>query len=408
MSFWARIFGGKEEKGMSSLDLFREIYGGRESRSGVSVNWKTAIEVATVLACVRVIANGISQVPFRVFQEVDRQKMVARDHPLFPLLYTSPNRWQTSYEFCETFMFHALLTGNAYIWKGQVGTDRRIAALEPIEPQRVTVKKDDDGAVSYEVRADNGATLLLPSDDIWHIKGPSWNNWAGMDAVRLARDAIGLSIATESAQSEFHKGGARVSGVLAMQDKLSPERFEFLSTWLNRHSEGNDRAGMPIILDNGARFTSMQMSGVDAQHLETRKHQIEEICRGFGVMPIMVGHADKTATYASAEQMFLAHVVHTLSPWYRRIEQSADKNLLSERDRANGFYTKFTPNALMRGAAADRAAFYVSALGTTQQPGWMTKNEVRALEEMDPVDGGDNFPELITGATDGGGNDGQN
>lgn len=406
MSFWARIFGGNEEKGMSSLDLFREIYGGRESRSGVSVNWKTAIEVATVLACVRVIANGVSQVPFRVFQEVGAQKRIARDHPLFRLLYVAPNRWQTSFELRETIMFHALLTGNAYVWKGRVGSDRRIAALEPIEPQRVTVEKEDDGTIRYIVTADNKRTLALSADDVWHIKGPSWNNWAGMDAVKLARDAIGLSIATESAQASFHKGGARISGVLAMADKLSPDRFEFLSAWLNRHSEGGDRAGMPIILDNGARFSPMQMTGVDAQHLETRKHQIEEICRGFGVMPIMVGHADKTATYASAEQMFLAHVVHTLSPWYERLEQSADKNLFSDADIADGYYTKFTPNALMRGAAADRAAFYVSALGTTQQPGWMTKNEVRALEEMDPVDGGDVFPELITSAPDGGNDNG--
>lgn len=151
-----------------------------------------------------------------------------------------------------------------------------------------------------------------------------------------------------------------------------------------------------MILDDDAKYTPFGMTGVDAQHLETRKHQIEEICRAFGVMPIMIGHADKTATYASAEQMFLAHVVHTLSPWYERIEQSADAQLLTEEDRAAGFYTKFSPNALMRGAAKDRAEYYKAALGTTQQPGWMTRNEVRALEEMNPVPGGDQFPELIT------------
>src|SRR5690606_27452958 len=121
--------------------------------------------------------------------------------------------------------------------------------------------------------------------------------------------------------------------------------------------------GKPIIVDDAAKYASMAMSAVDQQLIETRKHQIEEICREFGVMPIMVGHADKTATYASAEQMFLAHVVHTLAPWYQRIEQSADVNLLSEEDLAEGYYTKFTPSALMRGAASDRAAFYTAALG---------------------------------------------
>lgn len=396
MSFWSRIF-GRETKGMSSLDLFREIYGGHESQSGVEVTWKTAIEVATVLACVRVIANGISQVPFRVYQDTGAGRSVATAHPLHPVIYRSPNPWQTSFSLRETMMFHVLLTGNAFAWKGMVGSNREVRSLEPIEPRRVTVNRADDGVLSYKVHADDGRVLTFDQSQIWHLRGPSWNSWLGMDATRLARDAIGLSIATENAHADFHKGSARVSGLLSVEDAMGKEKFEFLSAWLDRHSDGGDRAGKPLVMDKAAKWQSFAMTGVDSQHLETRKHQIEEICRGFGVMPIMVGHADKTATYASAEQMFLAHVVHTLSPWYERIEQSADAHLLSERDRAEGYYTKFTPNALMRGAATDRASYYVSALGTTQQPGWMTKNEVRALEEMDPVKGGDEFPELITG-----------
>lgn len=391
---------------MSSLDLFRQVFGGTESKSGAVVNWKTALEVSTVLACVRSISNGVSQVPWPVYHTDGVNRVVARDHPLYPLLAVRPNNWQTSFTFRETIMYHVLLTGNAFVWKGMVGRARKLVALEPIEPGRVTVEKDVDGTLTYKVRADDGTIGELSADEVWHIRGPSWNSWLGMDSVKLARDAIGLSIATADAHSDMHKGGARISGLLSMTEKIGQEKFEFLSAWLDRHSEGGDRAGRPIVLDNGAKWTPFGMSGVDAQHLETRKHQIEEICREFGVMPIMVGHADKTATYASAEQMFLAHVVHTLDPWYRRLEQSADANLLTEQERAEGYYTKFTTNALMRGAAADRAAFYVAALGTTQQPGWMTKNEVRALEELDPVQGGDAFPELITQATPEGGENG--
>ena len=129
------------------------------------------------------------------------------------------------------------------------------------------------------------------------------------------------------------------------------------------------------------------MSGVDAQHIETRKLQVEEMCRAMRVMPIMIGQADKSATYASAEQMFLAHVVHTLMPWYERIEQSADVNLLSDEDRRAGFYTKFNPNALMRGAAADRGEYYSKALGAGGTPAWMTQDEVRGLEERAPMGG---------------------
>lgn len=381
------------QRKMSSLDLFKELFGSRESQSGHVVNWQNAIEVATVLACVRVIANGIAQIPFQVYQDDGGGKRVARDHPLHPIIHRRPNPWQTSYSLRETFSYHTVLTGNAFVWKGMVGSNREVRSLEPIEPGRVTVEKDAEGTINYRVRADDGAHADFSADEIWHIRGPSWNAWMGMDATKMARDAIGLSMATESAHAEMHKGSARVSGLLAMKESVSAEKFQFLANWLDKHSDGGDRAGKPLILDNGAQFTPFGMSGVDAQHLETRKHQIEEICRAFGVMPIMVGHADKTATYASAEQMFLAHVVHTLSPWYERIEQSADANLLSEADRAAGYYTKFTPNALMRGAAADRASFYSTALGSGGHgTAWMTTNEVRQLEELDAIDGGDELP----------------
>ena len=353
------------------------------------MNWQTAIEVATVLACVRVIANGMSQVPFRVFQDQGNGKSVAVDHPLYDLIYRRPNAWQSSYEFRETLTFHTALTGNAFVWKGMVGSDRTIRTLEPIEPRMMTVERAADQTLTYKVTADDGATVTFAADEIWHIRGPSWNSWMGLDATKMARDAIGLSIAIETTQADSAKHGAKVSGLLSTDGVLSADKFEFLSKWLDKHATGGERADKPLILDNGAKFTPLQMTGVDAQHLETRKHQIEEICRAFGVMPIMVGHADKTATYASAEQMFLAHVVHTLSPWYERIEQSADTQLLTAQERADGYYTKFTPNALMRGAAKDRGEFYAKALGAGGAPAWMKPNEVRALEELDALPDGD-------------------
>jgi HK97 family phage portal protein len=401
VTFLSRLF---SRKASNSLELFREIYGGRESRAGVSVNVDTALQVATVLACVRVIANGIAQVPFRVYQKSGSTTRAAGDHPL-QIALSSPNPYQTSFSLRETIAFHAALTGNAFVRKGAVGIARSIRTLEVIEPGRVQVKRSRDGALTYIVRADDGSTVEFDADAIWHIRGPSWISWLGMDAVKLARDAIGLSVATENAHADMHKGGTRVGGILSVTDKISPERFAFLAAWLDRHSENGDRAGKPIILDGGAKYTPLGMTGVDSQHLETRKHQIEEICREFGVMPIMVGHADKTATYASAEQMFLAHVVYTLSPWYSRIEQSADASLLTEADRAQGYYTKFMPNGLMRGAAQDRAEFYTKALGAGGHgTAWMTPNEVRELEDMDAIEGGDT---LLQGQPASGGQNGQ-
>jgi len=396
---------GREGKGSdgsvtSSLDLFRQIYGGRESFSGVNVTTDVALGVATVLACTRVIANGVAQVPFRLYRDDGSTRKPATDHPLFGLIYRRPNKWQTSFEFRETVMFHLLLTGNAYVFVNRVGRARDVRELVPITPGRVTVEQRSDDSLVYKVTGKDGAPQTFGADAIWHLRGPSWDAWRGLDAVRMARDAIGLSLTIEQSQAEFQRGGARVSGMLSVQDKLSAEQFEFLASWLDRHAPGGDRAGKPLIGDRGASFAPFTMTGADQQLIETRKHQIEEICRAFGVMPIMVGHADKTATYASAEQMFLAHVVHTLSPWYERLEQSADTHLLTEQDVAAGLYTKFTPNALMRGAAKDRADFYAKALGAGGGKGWMSQNDVRGLEELDRSDDprADELPQSVNQA----------
>lgn len=401
MGFFARLFSRKSESAMTSLELFREVYGGHTSKSGAAVTWASALEVSTVLACVRVIANGVAQVPFRLYRQTDDRRDIASDHIVAGLISRKPNPWQTSFELRETLMYHVLLTGNAFAFLNRVGIARDVREIVPIEPGRVQVKRAADGGLTYLVQGEAGASAEFAADAIWHLRGPSWNSWMGLESVKLAREAIGLTIALEQGQAEFQRNGAQPSANYAVTDKLSPEKFEFLAKWLDRHMPGGDRYGKPVITDSGAKYTAMVMSAIDQQLIESRKHQIEEICREFGVMPIMVGHADKTATYASAEQMFLAHVVHTLSPWYQRIEQSADVNLLSDADRVAGLYTKFTPNALMRGAANDRANFYKAALGAGGTKGWMTQNEVRALEEMDRSDDpeADKLPQPTAKAT---------
>ncbi len=384
MSFWSRLLGRQSTKS-TSLELFRELFGGRESKSGAVVNWKTSLEVTTVLACCKVIAEGVAQVPWRVYQDTGNGRSVAREHPLHMLIYRRPNAWQTSFEFRETLLFHLVLAGNAYVFVNRVGSDRRVIELVPIEPGMVTVRRGDDMALTYRVRREDGQSKDFPADAIWHIRGPSWNSWMGLDAVGLAREAIGLALSTEATHARFHKNGAKTSGLYSLEGTVTPEQYKVLSAWLDEAING-DNAWKPLVLDRSAKFSPNQMSGVDSQHLETRKFQIEEICRAARVMPIMVGYSDKAATYASAEQMFLAHVVHTLSPWYERLEQSADANLLTDADREAGFYTKFTPQALMRGAQKDRAEFYTKALGSGGGKGWMTQNEVRALEELDRSD----------------------
>lgn len=386
MGLLSRFF-RREETKQNSLQALMDLYGSNESSSGLRVNAKTAMQIPTMLSILRVLSEGIAQVPIKVFLTDGDKKQVASDSSAHQALAVQPNHWQTSFEFRETLVIHLALTGNAYVFVNRVGSARKIRELIILEPSTVAVKRDRNGIFTYEVRNDKNKTQIFDADAIWHLRGPSWNGYLGLDVVKLARDALGLSVALERSHSDFHKNGSKVGGLLSVDQPLSKEKFEALASWMDEYSIGGKRHGKDLILDLGAKFTSMEMTGVDAEHLETRNHQIEELCRAWRVMPIMVGHADKTATYASAEQMFLAHVVHTLMPWYVRIEQSANLNLFSEAERKQGYYVKFMPNALMRGASADRASFYSTALGSGGHgTAWMTPNEVRGFEELNKLD----------------------
>ena len=386
----------------STLEIFREIYGGflggSGARSGVDVTWNSALQVATVHACVRVIADGIAQVPWLIYQKRDGITKVADDHALAPLLRSTmcARLCLTKFELLETVMLHVLLTGNAYLFVGRVGRERKIKEIFPIEPQRVSPQRTSDGAMFYRLTDFAGQSQEFTSDTIWHIRGPSWNSWLGLNATRLAREAIGLSIALEQTHAELHRNGAKMSGLYTVAGQLSTERYDKLEAWMAQFAVGGSKAGKPMILDSGADFKPTMLNGVDAQHLETRAHQISEICRHFRVMPVMVGLSERTQGYNGVEQLMIAHVTHTLMPWFHRLEQSADLNLLSQDDRDAGFTTKFNTHALLRGASRDRGEYYAKALGAGGSPAWMTPNEIREIEDLNPLASGN---ELNPGAT---------
>ncbi len=376
---WAR-------KANNSLDLFREIYGSKKSKSGQQVGLKEAIRCAAVFACARVIANGIAQVPLKLFIEGEGGKRTpARSHPLYRVLHRRPNPWQTSYEFREMLGLHLSIAGRAYCYKTIVGG--KIKELIPFEPGRVrTSLADDEITIIYEVTGKDGQVRRFDGSLIWHLKGPSWCGWEALDALELAREAVGLSIAAENSQGAMHKNGMRVPGVYSVEGALNPQQYKDLRKFLADNHAGENE-GLPMIVDRAAKWLPLALSGVDAQHLETRRFQVEEVCRAMGVMPIMVFSSDKAATYASAEAMFQAHVVHTLAAWWERLEQSIDCNLLTEQDELDGLYAKFMGNGLMRGSMKDRADYYAKALGSGGSPAWMSQDEVRALEELNPMGG---------------------
>jgi HK97 family phage portal protein len=358
------------------------------SRTGYEVTALASLEVSTVMACVRAIAEGCAQVPLYVHQVNERGELGPRvSHPLLRLLRLRPNEWQSAFEFRETLLVHMTLVGNAFVYISR-RADGTILELIPIEPGRVFVTRERDMSLTYRVTFEDGTAPVVPVENMWHIRGPSWNTWMGLDAVKLARESIGLSMATEAAHANLHKNGVQVGGLYSVNETMGLEKFKMISAWLDQHAVGGERQGKPIILDQGAKYQSLTMTGVDAQHIETRKHQVLEICRHMRVIPMIVGASD-TPTYASAEQMLSAHVVHTLTPNAERIEQSANRALFADGE---SFELRHDFNGMMRGAARDRAEYYAKALGAGGSPAWLTQNEVRADEGRDPIEGGDELP----------------
>jgi HK97 family phage portal protein len=381
MPFWSRLFGRK------SLEQLPPFARWPESKAGIEINTTTALGAATIMACTRAIAEGVAQTEIKFHRHSGKKELVL-DHPLLPILTRRPNPWQTSFEFRETLLFHLVLCGNAFVFVNRVRG--QIVELIPIEPGKVWVQRNPDMTITYTVTFEDGRAATLTGADIWHLRGPSWNSWMGLEAIKLARDAIGLSIALETSHARLHKNGLQPSGMYTMEGTMNEEQYKRLRAYLAQHYAGADNAGMPLILDRSAKWVQQTMTGVDSQHLETRKHQIEEICRHMRVIPLMVQHSDKTATYASAEQMFIAHVVHTIAPWATRFEQSAEVNLLAPGEDVD---IRFNLKSLMRGAAKDRAEYYAKALGSGGAPAWMTQNEVREDDGLDAIEGGDVLPQ---------------
>lgn len=373
-----------ERKAVSFSGALQDFFASRVSIAGKSVTPDNALQVSAVFACLRVLGEGVAQVPLKLIQEGKdgRTRLPAKDHPLYDILAFRPNPWQTSFELRETILWHAALVGNFYAFKNIVGG--KIKEIIPFESGCCTVRRDEyTGVLSYDVTLPSGEFKTFPASAIWHVRGPSWNTWMGLDCVALARESIGLAMATEEQHARMHKNGVQASGLYSVEGTLNNAQNEKLRGWIEKNASGLVNAGRPMVLDRSAKWVSTAMTGIDSQHLETRKHQIIEICRHFRVNPIMIYGDDKLSTYAGSEQNFLSHVVHTLSPWYQRLEQSMDANLLTKKDREEGFYTQFVEEGLLRGDSKSTAEF-LTKLSTN---GIMTRNEARAKLDLNPLDG---------------------
>lgn len=345
------------------------------SSSGKNVNERTAMQTSAVYACVRILAETIASLPLHTYKYTERGKDKAIDHPLYYLLHDAPNPEMTSFVFRETLMGHLLLWGNSY---SQIIRDGRgrVIGLYPLLPDRMTVDMNDSGEIYYIYNKD-GQIYYLRNYEVLHIPGLGFDGLIGYSPIAMAKNAVGMAIATEEYGAKFFANGANPGGVLEHPGVVKdPARVR--ESW-NAVYQGSSNAHRIAVLEEGMKFTSIGIPPNEAQFLETRKFQIEEICRIFRVPPHLVADLEK-ATFSNIEHQSISFIDNTIIPWVSRIEQSMQRSLLSDSEKKM-YFVKFNLNGRLRGDAASRAAFYQ----IMRQNGIMSANDIRELEEMNLI-----------------------
>lgn len=352
--------------------------------SGKRVNERTSMQMTAVYSCVRILSEAVASLPLNVYRYTDNGgKEKAIDHSLFHLLHDEPNPEMSSFIFRETLMTHLLLWGNAYAQIIRNGKGE-VIALYPLMPDRMSVDRDKNGQLYYKYTKNNddaptmesGSVYLSPSD-VLHIPGLGFDGLVGYSPIAMAKNAIGLAIAAEEYGSKFYANGAAPSGILEHPGTLKdPARVR--DSW-NATFGGSSNSNKVAVLEEGMKYTPISIAPNEAQFLETRKFQINEIARIFRVPPHMVGDLEKSS-FSNIEQQSLEFVKYTLDPWVIRWEQALYRTLLSEEEKKTVFF-KFNVEGLLRGDYASRMNGYATA----RQNGWMSANDIRELEDLDRI-----------------------
>ena len=368
------------------------------STSGKPVNERSAMQMTAVYSCVRILAEAVAGLPLHLYKYTESGgKAKATDHPLYLLLHDEPNPEMSSFVFRETLMTHLLLWGNAYAQIIRNGKGE-VVALYPLMPNKMTVDRDSNGQLYYtyqrsneEVHTMEGSSVKLKPSDVLHIPGLGFDGLVGYSPIAMAKNAIGMAIACEEFGAKFFANGAAPSGVLEHPGTIKdPSRVR--DAWQSQFG-GSSNSGKVAVLEEGMKYTPISISPEQAQFLETRKFQINEIARIFRVPPHMVGDLEKSS-FSNIEQQSLEFVKYTLDPWIIRWEQSMMRVLLS-LDEKKEFFIKFNLEGLLRGDYQSRMNGYSIA----RQNGWMSANDIRELENLDRIpaeQGGDLY--LINGS----------
>ena len=396
MGIFSGLFKSRDKPTDSTVGSRYTFYMGG-STSGKTVTERSAMQMTAVYSCVRILAEAIAGLPLHVYRyNSDGGKAMALDHPLYRLLHDEPNPEMSSFVFRETLMTHLLLWGNAYAQIIRNGKNE-IVALYPLMPNKMSVDRDESGHLYYTyyrgsdeaIKNKEFAVTLQPSD-VLHIPGLGFDGLVGYSPIAMAKNAIGMAIACEEYGAKFFANGAAPGGVLEHPGTIKdPQRVR--ESWQSTFG-GSGNANKIAVLEEGMKYTPIGISPEQAQFLETRKFQINEIARIFRVPPHMVGDLEKSS-FSNIEQQSLEFVKYTLDPWVIRWEQSIQRSLLS-RDEKAVYFVKFNLEGLLRGDYQSRMNGY--AIG--RQNGWMSANDIRELENLDRIsaeDGGDLY--LING-----------
>ena len=367
------------------------------SSSGKAVTERSAMQMTAVYSCVRILAEAIAGLPLHLYKYTENGgKEKAIDHPLYLLLHDEPNPEMSSFVFRETLMTHLLLWGNAYAQIIRNGKGE-VVALYPLMPNKMSVDRNEKGHLYYsynrtedEAPTMKGSTVILRPEDVLHVPGLGFDGLVGYSPIAMAKNAIGLAIATEEYGAKWFANGAAPSGVLEHPGTIKdPSRVR--DAWQSQFG-GSSNSGKIAVLEEGMKYTPITIAPEQAQFLETRKFQINEIARIFRVPPHMVGDLEKSS-FSNIEQQSLEFVKYTLDPWVVRWEQSIMRRLLSPEEKRS-YYVKFNLEGLLRGDYQSRMNGY--AIG--RQNGWMSANDIRELENLDRIpaeEGGDLY--LING-----------
>jgi HK97 family phage portal protein len=350
------------------------------SSSGKVVSADKAIHLSAVWACVRLLSESVSTLPLKIYaRQADGSRKPATDHPVYQVLCRRPNLEMTPSRFMLMLVASICLRGNAFIEKKMIGS--KLVSLVPLLPQNMVVKRLENGRLEYTY-TESGQKRVIPEKNLMHIRGFGLDGVCGMMPMREGRDVIGAAMAVEESAAKIFENGLQSSGFLSAEQALDAEQRERLRGYMQAFT-GSKNAGKIMVLEGGLKYQNVTMNPEAAQMLESRAFSIEEICRWFRVPAFMVGHADKQSSWASSvEGMNLQFLTNTLRPLLVNIEQEISRCLL---DGDDDLFAEFSVEGLLRADSAGRSAYYTTAL----QNGWMSRNDVRRLENMPPIEGGD-------------------